>query len=250
MNFRLTAFSLHLASSAAVLTLVLGALYLGWYRWPGWYLTEALHVIALVLIVDLLLGPVLTLTVANPVKPRKVFARDLAVILVVQVIALAFGTVTLWLGRPLYYTFSVDRLELVQSSEVTAKEATLGLQQNASLAPHWYSLPRWVWVPLPQDPAEAAHIVNSALLTGVDVIQMPRYFRPWERGLDQLRKELARVDDLSGLSGGQKHSLRRDAAELGLATEERNAMILWGARRAVVIFDPVTLEEKAILKVK
>jgi hypothetical protein len=124
------------------------------------------------------------------------------------------------------------------------------LQQNASLAPHWYSLPRWVWVPLPQDPAEAAHIVNSALLTGVDVIQMPRYFRPWEQGLDQLRKELARVEDLSGLSGGQKEALRRRAAQLGVATGQRNAMILWGARRAVVIFDPVTLQKRAILKVK
>jgi len=35
MNFRFKAFALHLAGSATVIQLVLGALYLGWYRWPG-----------------------------------------------------------------------------------------------------------------------------------------------------------------------------------------------------------------------
>ena len=44
MRFRVKAFSLHLTGSACVLILVLGALYFGWYRWPGWYLAQALHV--------------------------------------------------------------------------------------------------------------------------------------------------------------------------------------------------------------
>ena len=38
MRFRLRFFGLHLVASVVVLTLVLGSFYLGWYRWPGWYL--------------------------------------------------------------------------------------------------------------------------------------------------------------------------------------------------------------------
>ena len=45
MKFRLKAFGLHLAASTCALTLILGGLYLGWYRWPGWYLTGVLHVL-------------------------------------------------------------------------------------------------------------------------------------------------------------------------------------------------------------
>ena len=152
MRFRLTAFGLHLLGSACVLSLVLGGLYLGWYRWPGWYLTGVLHIVTIVLMVDLALGPTLTLIIANPGKPRRVLARDIALIVAVQLAALIYGATTLWQGRPLYYTFSADRLETVQASDLDTEEIALARRNNPSLAPHWYSLPRWVWAPLPEDP--------------------------------------------------------------------------------------------------
>ena len=195
MRFRLQAFGLHLAASAAALSLVLGALWLGWYRWPGWYLASALHVVGIVVMVDLVLGPTLTLIVANPGKPRSELARDIASIVAVQLIALAYGGVTLWQGRPLYYTFSVDRLELVQASDLKADDVDQARRENPTLAPHWYSLPRWIWAPLPENPEEAQKIVSGTLFGGSDVIQMPRYFRPWEQGLSELRTRLERVDE-------------------------------------------------------
>src|SRR5215831_1950780 len=115
MRFRLKAFSLHLLGSCCALFIVLGALWLGWYRWPGWYLASALHIVGLLILVDLALGPTLTLIVANPGKPRRELARDIAVIVTVQIAALIYGGATLWGGRPLYYTFSFDRLEVVQA---------------------------------------------------------------------------------------------------------------------------------------
>ncbi len=118
MRFRLTAFSLHLLVSTGVLALVLGGLYAGWYRYPGWYLADAAHIVVLVAAVDLALGPTLTLIVAHPQKPRRVLARDICAIAAVQASALVYGVFTLWYGRPLYYTFSVDRLELVQASDL------------------------------------------------------------------------------------------------------------------------------------
>ena len=77
MRFRLKAFSLHLLASTTVLTLVLGGLYAGWYRYPGWYLADAAHIVVLVAAVDLALGPTLTLIVAHPRKPLRVLARDI-----------------------------------------------------------------------------------------------------------------------------------------------------------------------------
>ncbi|MBV9723911.1 MAG: hypothetical protein JO299_01940, partial [Gammaproteobacteria bacterium] len=148
MSFRLRAFALHLAGSACALGLVLGTLYFGWYRWPGWYLTAVTRILIIVAIVDLGLGPTLTFVVANPKKPRRELARDISIIVAVQIIALGYGSITLWHGRPLYYTFSTDRLELVQGSDISAAEAARARHENPSLAPHWYSRPRWVWAPL------------------------------------------------------------------------------------------------------
>src|SRR5450755_914411 len=99
MKFRLRAFGLHLAGSCCVLALVLGSFYLGWYRWPGWYLSGVLSVVAVMCVVDLALGPILTMIVANPDKARRTLARDITIIVAVQAAALVYGTITLWLGR-------------------------------------------------------------------------------------------------------------------------------------------------------
>jgi hypothetical protein len=76
MRFRLKALGLHLLASAVALTLVLGTLYLGWYRWPGWYLADALQVVTVLAGVDLAVGPVLTFVIARASKPRRDTTRD------------------------------------------------------------------------------------------------------------------------------------------------------------------------------
>ena len=250
MRFRLKAFGLHLLGSACALTLILGGLYLGWYRWPGWYLTGVLHVLVIVGIVDLGLGPTLTLIIANPRKPRPILARDIAIIVTVQLVALVYGSVTLWSGRPLYYAFSVNSLDMVQASDVEADEIKLAGQQNPALAPHWYSLPRWIWAPLPDNPDEAMHIVNDASFgSGKDVVDMPRYFKPWEAGLPKLRDQLARLDDIRYFSKQEKQSLRKRLSQRGLSPDERNAVVMWGgSRRVLALFDTATLRLKALLK--
>jgi hypothetical protein len=250
MQFRLKAFGLHLLASTVVLTLVLGALWLGWYRWPGWYLSSVLHVVGIVVMVDLVVGPTLTLVVANPGKLRRIFARDVAVIVSVQLAALVYGTVTLWSGRPLYYAFSENSLDCVQASDIDVSEAAAALRQNPTLAPHWYSLPRWIWAPLPDDPDEAVRIVNGTTFgTGKDVVDMPRYFKPWRQGLPKLREQLSRLDDITFLNKAEKRSLHTRLSARGFAPEQRNALIMWGGSRTLLaIFDPTTLQLKALLR--
>jgi hypothetical protein len=250
MQFRLTTFGLHLAASATVLVLVLGALWLGWYRWPGWYLSSVLHVVSIVVMVDLVVGPTLTLIVSNPRKPRRVLARDIAIIASVQLGALVYGTVTLWSGRPLYYAFSVNSLECVQASDIEASERALALRQNPSLAPHWYSLPRWIWAPLPDDPDQATLIVNDATFgSGKDVVDMPRFFKPWAQGLPSLRDKLMRLDDIKELSKKEKERLHVRLSADGVSPDGRNLLIMWGGfRRVVAVFDPATLQIKAMLR--
>ena len=249
MQFRLRAFALHLVGSSGALTLILGGLYLGWYRWPGWYLLSALHVVGIVVLVDLVIGPTLTLIVADPGKPRRILARDVAMIVTVQLAALLYGAATLWSGRPLYYTFSADRLECVQASDIEGSEIALALRENPSFAPHWYSLPRWIWAPLPKDADEAMRIVNDASFgSGKDVIDMPRYFKPWAEGLPKLHDQLKRLDDIIYLSKQEKQSLHARLSAVGLAPDQPNTLIMWGgSRRLVAVFDPATLRLERLL---
>jgi hypothetical protein len=251
MRFRLQAFALHLTGSACALTIVLGGLYFGWYRWPGWYLTGVLRVLLIVGVVDLALGPTLTLIIANPRKPRRALARDIAMIVAVQIVALGYGAATLWQGRPLYYTFSADRLEMAQASDIDAAEIALAHNRNPAFAPHWYSLPRWVWARLPDNPEEVSKIVGSAVFGGSDVIDMPRYFRPWSEGLPTLRAQLGTVGDSKYLSKAQKLALATRMSAQGWPPDQPNTLIMWGeggVRRLLVVFDPATLKIKAFLR--
>jgi hypothetical protein len=251
MRFRLKAFGLHLLASACALTLVLGGLYLGWYHWPGWYLTAVTHLLLVVGVVDLVLGPTLTLIIANPKKSRRELARDIAVIGTVQIAALLYGAWTLWQGRPLYYTFSADRLETVRASDISAEEVVLGQKENPALTPHWYSLPRWVWAPLPENPDKVAEIVSNATFGGgADVIDMPRYFKPWEAGLLQLRAQLVPVGQIKYFSRQEQKVLQSRITKLGFSPDDKNSLMMWGgsSRRLVAIFDPDSLKIKALIR--
>jgi hypothetical protein len=252
MKFRLKAFGLHLAASASALSLILGLLYLGWYHWPGWRLTDVTPVVTVLIGVDLVLGPLMTLIIANGKKSRRELTRDVGIIVAVQLCALIYGSTALWNGRPLYYAFSESELQLVQAYDINSDEAALGRQKNPSLAPHWYSLPRWIWAPLPQNPEESNKIVLDATLgKGDDVTSMPRYFKPWDQGLPALRDQLKKVDDVAYFSKGEKKKLKELLQASGLPSDQPNAMPLTGRGHPLLaVFDPASFKIAALLSPK
>src|SRR5579862_1313774 len=249
MRFRLKAFGLHLLISASVLGLVLGTLYLGWYRWPGWYVVGVSSVVAVLIGVDVTLGPLMTFLVARQSKPRAELVRDIGIIAAVQLAALLYGTVSLWSGRPLYYAFSTSILQLVQGYDFSEHALDVARDRHAALTPHWYSLPRWIWAPLPQDPQEAEKIIMDLTTGGGDdVTSMPQYFKPWEQGLPALRSQLKSVEDVPYFSKAQKTALEQRMRVLGLDPKQLNAMPLTGrGGTLLVVFDPAKLKIVAML---
>ena len=251
MRFRLKAFRLHLLGSAIALGLIFGILYFGWYRWPGWYLADVSRVILVMAAVDLVVGPLFTLIVANANKAKRVLARDITIIVAIQLCALTYGAALVWKGRPLYYAFSENVLQLVQAYDIEPAEWALAAQRNAELAPHWYSLPRWIWAPLPEDPDQRQKILASAVTGGDDVISMPRYFKLWEQGLPELRKQLRKVDDVGYFSNIDKKALKIRMRAAGLPPDQANAIPLTGRGYPLLaVFDTNNLKITALLKAK
>lgn len=251
MKFRLKAFSLHLLGSATALTLILGTLYFGWYRWPGWRLADVTQVVTVLIGVDLVVGPLMTMVIANSNKSRRELTRDIGIIVAVQICALIYGSGSLWNGRPLYYAFSVNILQMVQAYDIDSHEWELGRQQNADLAPHWYSTPRWIWAPLPDDPEESRRILTGAISGADDVTSMPRYFKPWEQGLPSLRGQLKKVDDVAYFSLGEKKRLKDRMQAAGLGADQKDTMPLTGRGKPLLaVFDLASLRIIGLFKAK
>jgi hypothetical protein len=251
MKFRLKALGLHLLGSASVLSLILGGLYLGWYRWPGWHLTDVTGVVVVLVGVDVVLGPLLTFIIARASKPRRELVRDISIIVAIQLSALAYGTMSLWNGRPLYYAYSEAVLQLVQAYDIDAEEAAAGIRQNPQFAPHWYSFPRWIWAPLPKDSDTRQKMVESAITGGDDVISMPQYFKSWEQGVPELGKNLKKVDDVAYFAPSEKKKLKDRMRAAGFDPEQLNSMPLTGRGHPLLaVFDPTSVKLTAILQPK
>ena len=224
MKFRLRAFGLHVAASAALLGLIIGVLYLAWYRWPGWYLAGSLQVTLVMVGVDVVVGPLLTLVVAAPNKSKRELTRDLSFIVAVQIIALTYGSFSLWNGRPLYYVFSEKWLQMVQSYDIEPAERLIAAESNPDFAPHWYSLPRWVSAQPPADPTERKKVLGPS----GDVGMMPRFYRSFDSGLPELKSQLKKVDDVGVFILGQRNSLKQQMTALNLSTDQANCIALSG----------------------
>jgi hypothetical protein len=230
------------------LALTLGLLYVGWYHWPGWYLADMPTVLAIMVGVDVVLGPLLTFIVAASAKPRRILARDVGVIVLVQLVAFGYGVTTLWHGRPLYYAFSVNCLSVVQAQDIEQDSAAASAQ-NSALTPHWYSLPRWIWAPLPNDSQEADKIIRSAIQGGFDVTARPAYYKPWRSGAAELRSQLKRVDDIKFFSLKERTLLKERMAAMGLEPNRAHGIALTGRKRPLlVVFDPSNLRLLAYIK--
>jgi hypothetical protein len=251
MAFRFKAFGIHLLSSFAVLLLIIGTLYLGWYRWPAWYLLDVMTVVVVMAGVDLALGPALTFLIANPTKPRRELARDVAIIVAIQLAALVYGVQVLWSGRPIYYTFSADRLEVVRAFEIEAKDTTEARELNPSLAPHWYSRTRWVWAEMPADATTAEGIVQSAISGGPDIVNMPRYFKQWQLGLPELRRQLKPIAELRTLSKSEQARVADRAREMKMPDTQANAMLMMGrTTQLIALFDLQNMRVVELVRTK
>jgi len=205
-------------------------------------------VLPVVVGVDVVLGPLLTFIIASPKKPGRVLARDIACIVVVQLVALSYGSFTLWKGRPVYYTFDGRVLSPTQGIDLQPDEIALAQKTNPELAPHWYSLPRWAWAPKPDDKTFNA-IRTSAVIGGYDVTAMPRFFKPWKDGFPELRKKLQKVDDLAFFSAKGHKALKERLKEQGFDPDAADGLAMTGQGTPLLaVFDLKTLEIKAIVR--
>jgi len=83
----------------------MSVVYLIWYPYPYYVIHSTFNAIKFVLIVDLVLGPLLTFIVYNTAKPFKELKRDLLIIVTIQIAALAWGTYVLHSVRPLFAVY-------------------------------------------------------------------------------------------------------------------------------------------------
>lgn len=115
---RLRAAAIHLGISLLV-ALAAAALVFGlWYPDPFRELSGGRELFLLVVTVDVVLGPLITLAVFNPAKSRRELTLDLGVVALLQLAALCYGLWTVAVARPVHMVFEYRRLAIAHAIEV------------------------------------------------------------------------------------------------------------------------------------
>jgi len=160
---------------AGIAATVLTLMYLFWYTPP---LFEAMggSGLALILIgVDVVMGPALTLVVYVPGKRGLKF--DLVVIGLFQIGALLYGCHIISLARPAFIVFVKDRFELVRANEIP-DSVLEDAKMHRYLDLPWTG-PRLVGTQFPTDADEKFKLMVSGM-AGVDIQAYPKYHVPYE----------------------------------------------------------------------
>ncbi|PZP99313.1 MAG: pilus assembly protein [Variovorax paradoxus] len=115
---RLRAAGIHLGISFCVAALAAALVFGLWYPYPYREIAGGRELFLLLVGVDVVLGPLLTLAVFNRAKPWTELRRDLAVIALLQVAALGYGLWTVASARPVHLVFEIDRFRVVHAVDV------------------------------------------------------------------------------------------------------------------------------------
>ena len=115
---RLKASGIHLGLSLLVALLAALLVFGIWYPYPYRELSGGRELFLLVITVDVILGPLITLAVFNRKKPRQELRRDLVVVAVLQLAGLGYGLWTVYVARPVHMVFEIDRFRVVHAIDV------------------------------------------------------------------------------------------------------------------------------------
>ncbi|MCR8923672.1 hypothetical protein NO559_12885 [Dasania sp. GY-MA-18] len=183
---RLHASLIHLVYCAVIAFIVVLVVFGVWY--PGELAAAAgvTDIFLLLLLVDICLGPLLTLVVFN--KAKQELARDLLIIFLFQLTALVGGIYTVFIARPVYVVFAVDRFELVYANDLTREDLLQATYREYQSVPLWG--PKWIAAMAPDSAQERQDMLFKALGEGRDLAQTPQYYQPYETAKPRIREKI------------------------------------------------------------
>ncbi len=199
-------FALSMLVAASVAWLVFGV----WYPAPFHEITGGRTLFLILMAVDVVCGPVLTLVLFDPAKSRLKWRIDLALIVLTQLAALAYGLNQVAAARPVFVAFEGDRFRIVQALDVDTSRLQDAPPELRSLA---LAGPRVLGVHLAgsTDPDYLSSLQLS--LQGLHPAFRPSRWRPYE---EQVPKVLQALHSLATL----RHKNPEGMSELDAALTE------------------------------
>ena len=178
---RVRAAFIHFGISLLVFCSIVAVAMLAWYPSPYFFADGGWQMIRMAAGVDVVLGPLLTLVVYKPGKPKLKF--DLSLIAILQVSVLLWGIVLMYQERPVFVAFGVN-----QFYTVTKKELKHDDQLEAKLKMLKQGTPAMVFVKLPGKLNERLGLMFGGLGGRGAFYAIPSLYEPLSEHIPEVLK--------------------------------------------------------------
>lgn len=244
LKARCRAAAIHLCISLGIAALAALLVFGIWYPYPYREISGGRELFLIVVSVDVILGPLITLTIFNRAKPWTELRRDLAIVGLIQLAALGYGLWTVFVARPVHLVFEYDRFRVVHAIEVP-------MELIAQAPPELRALPLFGPTPLSLRPFKDENEkvdATLAALRGVSLSARPDLWRAYEPARADILKVAKSIAQLQARFPAQAAQIEKVAASTGRTNAQLVTAPMIGRKSFWTVFlDPVTAEPLAYM---
>jgi hypothetical protein len=213
---RLRASGIHLGLSLCMAALAAWLVFGLWYPYPYRELSGGRELFLIVIAVDVILGPLITLVVFNRAKPWTELRRDLIIVVLIQTAALGYGLWTVWVARPVHLVFEYKLFRVVHAIDVPPElidQAPAGITALPLTGPTLLSLRPF------KGNKESFEATFAAVAGGVPLSARPDLWQAYEAAAAEIRNEAKPMSDLKARFGARVAEIDAAIAATGRKPE-------------------------------
>lgn len=181
----------HLLLSFLIALLVIGLVFLIWYPSPLATAVGVTHIFLMLLVIDVILGPLLGLLVYK--EGKKTLKFDLSVIILIQIAALCYGVFSIEQGRPAWLVFYADRFELVRKNDIILENIDQVQPQFQQIS---WTGPQFAAVKLAVSPQQRQNDMFTEALGGISLAQRPERYVELTQATTQIQQRALPLKEL------------------------------------------------------
>lgn len=155
-----------------------------WYPFPYNEIAGGRDLFIIIIVVDVICGPLITLVFSNPKKPTMELRRDFILVGLIQASALIYGIHIVWQARPVFLVHEIDRFKVITLPAVDKAEFDALPKE---LRPAWYQGPIVVSIKSSLSNEDRKKVLFESLIGGKDYGERPEFYAPY-RPLGALEK--------------------------------------------------------------
>lgn len=208
---RFRASGIHLCISMFLAILAALLVFGIWYPYPYRDISGGRELFLILVTVDVLLGPLITLAIFNRAKPRHLMRMDFIVVGLLQLAALSYGLWTMFQARPVHLVFEIYRYRVVHAIDVPQdmlRKAPAGLQALPVFGPTLLSV-------RPFKNENERMDATFTDLGGLPIGARPDLWQPYDAGRKQILEALKPVSELKARLPAQAALLDEAVAATG-----------------------------------